>query len=109
MNKIIFGQIGKLKKDKIAEYTALHANPWEGVLETMKRCNLQNYSIFLQEDFVFAYFEYVGDDYTTDMRKMAQDAITQEWWAHTKPCFIKNAFSEGGEFYKDMQSIFYLA
>lgn len=104
---IRFGQLGKLKKEKIEEYRALHAAPWPGVLKTITDCNLRNYSIYIYDDLVFAYFEYVGQDYDADMAKMAEDPITQEWWKHTKPCFEKFAIDPESEFYHDLQSIFY--
>lgn len=104
---IRFGQLGKLKKEKIEEYRALHAAPWPGVLKTITDCNLRNYSIYFYDDLVFAYFEYVGQDYDADMAKMAEDPITQEWWKHTKPCFEKFAIDPESEFYHDLQSIFY--
>lgn len=107
MEKKIFGQVGKLKKEKIEEYKKLHANAWPGVLETIKRCNLQNYSIFIQGDQAFSYFEYVGDNYEEDMERMNADPVTQEWWTHTKPCFEKFAIDPSSEFYHDMQQIFY--
>ncbi len=106
MKKKVYGQIGKLKRDKIEEYTSLHANVWPEVLETIHRCNIQNYSIFLQDDMVFAYFEYIGDDYDKDMMLMEVDEMTQKWWKHTKPCFVKYAISSESEFYHDMKQIF---
>ena len=61
MIQVIFGQLGRLKKDKIEEYETLHAAPWPQVIQTIYDCNLRNYSIFRHEDLVFAYFEYVGE------------------------------------------------
>ena len=102
-----FGQIGRLKREKIEEYMELHASTWEGVIKTIKECNLKNYSIFLHDDMVFAYFEYTGSDFDADMAKMAEDEVTQNWWTHTKPCFEKYAMSQIGEFYTNMKQIFY--
>lgn len=107
MGMIRFGQLGQLKPEKIDEYVALHAEPWPGVLKTITECNLRNYSIFLQGDKVFAYYEYVGEDYEADMEKMAADPITQQWWEHTHPCFVKYAVDPASEFYHDMKSIFF--
>lgn len=103
----ICGQVGRLKREKIEEYVELHANTWEGVLKTIKKCHLNNYSIFLHDDMVFAYFEYTGSDFDADMVKMAKDQVTQNWWALTRPCFVKFAISEQDEFYTDMKQIFY--
>ena len=107
MGKIIFGQLGRLKKDKIEEYDRLHANPWPEVLRTIAECNLRNYSIFRHEDLVFAYFEYVGEDYEADMKKMEKDEATLHWWTFTKPCFEKFSIRPDSEFYADIKQIFY--
>jgi L-rhamnose mutarotase len=108
MNKQFFGQIGKLKREKIATYVELHNKPWPGVLRKITECNLENYSIFLLGDVVFAYFEYTGTNYKADMDLMAGDAETQEWWTQTKPCFESFAWSKDEEYYADMKQIFYL-
>lgn len=42
-----YGQIIKIKKEKIEEYKELHTKPYEGVCEMIKECNIQNYSIYL--------------------------------------------------------------
>lgn len=73
--RVLFGQLGRLKPEKIEEYEALHAAPWSEVLQTIHDCNLRNYSIFREGEQVFAYFEYIGDDYDADMEK----------WRGTRP------------------------
>ena len=107
MATVHFGQIGKLKKDKIEEYVELHAATWPGVLKTISECNLQNYSIFLHGDLVFSYFEYVGDDYEADMAKMAADPKTQEWWALVKPFQNPLPDRKEGEWWADMEEVFH--
>lgn len=49
------------------KYATYHANPFEGVNEMIKACNLQNYSIYYYDGLLFSYYEYVGDDYEADM------------------------------------------
>ena len=99
-----FGQVARLKPDKIDEYESLHTTVWPDVLSTINACGLRNYSIYRQGEYVFAYFEYIGPNFEGDMKKMAADLATQEWWKHTKPCFVGHAI---GEYYKDMQEIFH--
>ena len=103
-----FGQIGILKEEKVEEYIRLHANPWPEVNETIKRCNISNYSIYNIGTFVFAYFEYNGNDYCADMKLMERDIYTRHWWTHTKPCFMKFAISPQAEYYCDMSEIFHI-
>ncbi|NLC25435.1 MAG: L-rhamnose mutarotase [Fastidiosipila sp.] len=108
MSKVFYGQLGRLKPNKIDDYVKLHADVWPGVIEMMKECNLSNYSTFLYGEMVFAYFEYEGDNYEIDMQKMADDLLTQEWWTHTHPCFVEYAISKDSQFYHDMKQIFYM-
>ena len=108
MAMVRFGQIGKLKKDKIDEYIELHAATWPGVLKTITECNLKNYSIFIHGDLVFSYFEYVGEDFDADMAKMAADPTTQKWWDIVKPLMEPLADRAEGEFWSDMSEIYHL-
>jgi L-rhamnose mutarotase len=81
-----YAAIIRLRPEKEAEYRALHAAAWPGVLATIKRANISNYSIFLRDGLLFSYLEYTGDDYAADTAAMAEDAVTREWWALTDPC-----------------------
>ena len=74
-----------LNAEKIAEYKRLHADVWPGVLARISASNIRNYSIFLHEDLLVAYFEYHGSDYDADMRRMAADPETQRWWSIMDP------------------------
>ena len=106
MNKIIFGQIGRLKKEKIDEYRELHSNCWPGVLDMIEKCNLKNYSIFIHGQEVFSYYEYYGNNYKEDMKKMEEDEVTQKWWEKTHPCFERFTYDDQ-EFFADMEQVFY--
>src|SRR5579862_6783505 len=89
-----FGQVIGIKAEAIAQYEQLHANVWPEVLATIHACNIRNYSIFRYENLLFAYFEYVGDDFAADMARMAADPKTQEWWAVCKP--LQSRLPEAG-------------
>lgn len=81
--KKIFGQIGRLKPECIELYRRLHevdiyTEQWAGVRALIHDCNLQNYSIFIEDDVVFGYYEYTGSDYEADGedgRRSAQPAV----------------------------------
>ena len=81
-----YGQIIKIKPEMLKKYKALHAEPWPEVNAMIKKCNIENYSIYYRDGFLFSYFEYVGDDYSADMEKMAADPMTQKWWDECMPC-----------------------
>ena len=101
-----FCQRAWLKPEKVDEYCRLHANVWPAVLRTIEDCNLRHYHIYRLDTLVVSVFDYVGDDFEADMRRMEADPVTQEWWTHTKPCFLHH---DRQEYYLDWKEIFYLA
>lgn len=80
-----FGQVIGIKPEYVEDYERLHQVVWPEVLSMIHECNIRNYSIFRHGDLLFAYFEYIGDDYEADMAKMAADPKTQEWWGKVAP------------------------
>ena len=84
------GMVTGLKPEKMAYYKELHANTWEGVLRAIKEYNIRNFSIYLKKIddkyYLFSYYEYIGDNYELDMKKIAADSTTQRWWRETDPC-----------------------
>ena len=68
-----YTQVIRLRPEAEAEYIRYHAAVWPTVLQTISGCGIRNYSIFLRNGVLFAYFEYHGTDYDADMRKMAAD------------------------------------
>ena len=96
-----------VKPDKIEEYKRLHAAVWPEVLKMISACNIRNYSIFLKDDKLFSYFEYTGDDFEADMNKMAADPMTQKWWNVSKPCTQPLETRAEGEWWAEMEEVFY--
>jgi L-rhamnose mutarotase len=103
------GHCIRLRPEKVEEYKRLHAAAWPGVLATITACNLRNFSIFLKEPelLLFAYWEYVGSDFAADMRKMAQDPVTREWWLHTDRCQEPFETRAPGEHWAKMEEVFF--
>jgi L-rhamnose mutarotase len=101
-----YAQLIKIKPEKLNYYKELHAKPWPCVLEKLKECHIQNYSIHLAPgNQLFAYFEYTGNDYKKDMQKIAADPCTQKWWKETDPC-QESLSNDGG--WLDLEEVFYL-
>lgn len=94
--------------EKLAEYKALHASPFPGVLAALRKANISNYSIFLKDDVLFAYLEYHGTDWEADMAAVAADPETQRWWRLTEPCQTRWPTAGDGEWWSDMQPVFFM-
>jgi L-rhamnose mutarotase len=107
-----YGMVVGLKEEKLAEYKKLHAAVWPGVLKMIQECHIRNYSIYLHrlddgQYYLFSYFEYVGDDFETDMAKMAADPTTRKWWEHCKPCQKPIRARTEGEWWAEMEEVFH--
>jgi len=103
-----YGSVIKLRPGTISEYKRYHAAVWPGVLDMIRKCNIRNYSIYLKDDFLFAYFEYHGTDYKADMAKMAADPKTQEWWAVMMPMQVPLDTRRAGEWWAEMEEVFHV-
>lgn len=103
-----FGQMIRLKPEGAKDYIRHHAAVWPKVLSTIKDCNIQNYSIYFKDNYLFAYFEYTGVDFEADMNKMAADAETQRWWNVVKPLMEPLSSRNEGEFWANMEEVFHL-
>lgn len=105
-----FGSVVGLDPAKEARYRGLHASVWPGVLEQIQRSRIRNYSIYVTElegkRYLFSYFEYVGADFEEDMKNMAADPTTQEWWRETAPCQIRLPNRKPGAQWSDMEMVF---
>jgi L-rhamnose mutarotase len=102
-----YGQLIGLRPEAYGEYVEYHADVWPGVLQMIHDCNIRNYSIFYKDGLLFAYFEYVGDDFDADMAKMTEDPTTQEWWAIMMPMQTPLTTRAEGEWWANMDQVFY--
>lgn len=103
-----YGSVIRVKLEKLEEYKALHAHPWPEVNRRLKEVNIQNYSIFYRDGYLFSYFEYTGTDFEADMEKMAQDSVTREWWKLTDPCQEPVESAGEGVWWADMEEVYHL-
>ena len=102
-----YGQVIGVKSEKLEYYRELHQNPWPCVIEKIRESNIRNYTIYLQDDHLFAYFEYIGDDFADDMKKMAEDTCTQRWWKETDPCQEPISNAKQGDWWTNMEEVFH--
>lgn len=101
------GSIIGVNAEKLEEYKRLHVAVWPQVLETIKQCNIRNYSIYYRNGMLYSYYEYTGDNYEADMAKMAADPVTQEWWKICNPCQQPLADRKPGEWWAEMEEVFH--
>lgn len=103
-------QVIALAPESVERYKEMHASVWPGVLRTIRACGITNYSIFLREPelLLFAYYEYVGEDFATDAARMAADPVTQEWWELTIPLQLPLETRAEGQWWADATEVFHV-
>jgi L-rhamnose mutarotase len=77
------------------------------VLKIIRDCNIRNYSIFLKDGCLFAYYEYVGSDHAADMAKMAADPDMQKWWSLMEPMQQPLENRQDGEWWAASEEVFH--
>lgn len=102
------GMVIRLKPEHEEAYRRYHEAVWPEVLATISNCNIRNYTIFLRDGLLFGYFEYHGEDLAADMRKMAADPKTQEWWSIMEPMQAPLPTVEKGEWWANAESVFHV-
>ena len=108
-----YGSVIGIKPENIEEYKKLHAAVWPEILGKLRDVNIRNYSIYLAEVekgewYLFSYFEYTGDDFKSDMKKMADDPNTQRWWKHTDPLQVAVETRKEGEWWHGIEEVFHM-
>lgn len=103
-----FASVIRLLPEKEAEYRALHAEVWPGVLAALKAAHVRNYSIFLRDGVLFSSLEYTGSDYVADMAAVAGDPTTRRWWEFTDPCQRPFESAAEGERWAPAEEVFHL-
>lgn len=102
------GSVIQLRPEKQEAYKQLHTAVLPGVLKTIHDCNIRNYSIYYKDGWLFSYYEYIGNDYEADMKKMAADPITQKWWKLCEPCQQPIESRKSGEWWAEMEEVFHV-
>jgi L-rhamnose mutarotase len=102
-----YGQVIGIKPEHLERYTQMHADAWPEVIAANSAGNIHNYSIYVYGDLLFAYFEYTGDDFESDMAAMAADPETRRWWASTEPMQEPRTDRQPGSWWKTLDEVFH--
>ncbi len=102
------GSLIKLNREFEERYIILHRHAFPDVLKRIRKSKIRNYSIFLLDRVLFSHLEYVGKDYDSDMKAMAKDETTREWWKLTDPMQEPFPTRNKGEWWAGMRLISHL-
>jgi len=82
-----FGQVIGIDPSSVAEYRRRHEKIWPQIESAIREAGIRNYSIFLDGNQLFGYFEYHGPDeeYSQRMEQLAASPRMREWWDIIEP------------------------
>ncbi len=103
------GQVIEIKPEKIAEYKALHADSNSGVRDLLTIAHMENFSIFIKQFdndkwYLFAYYEYTGDNFEDDMAKLSIKQRNIDWLKVCDPIQIP---FKGEKSWSVMEKVYY--
>jgi L-rhamnose mutarotase len=106
------GSVIGLRAEKLEEYKKLHAAAWPEITKVIQEANMRNYSIYLRKlpdgnYYLFSYFEYVGQDFAGDMKRLAANPHMKRWWKLTDPCQKPLADRQPGQWWASMDEVFH--
>lgn len=101
-------QIIQLKPEMEHRYRELHAACWPDILKILHNANIRNYSIYLRDGLLFAYYEYIGSDITKDMTEAAKDPIMERWLEVTMPCQQPVESAGADTWWADLEEVFHM-
>ena len=102
-----FGDVIRVPAEKYAEYVEKHDHIWPEIVEMMRRAHIENFTIFHRDGYLFKYFEYTGDDYEADMKKLDNERHRQ-WLEFTAVCQQPVESAEEGQWWAPMDEIFHI-
>lgn len=103
------GQVIRVKPEVIEEYKAIHVKIWPEIEKAIREGGITNYSIYLKDNWLFAYFEYTGpeEEFEARMQSIADAPRMDEWWTITKGMQDPIPTRVEGEWWANMEEVFH--
>jgi L-rhamnose mutarotase len=104
-----FGQVIRLRPEAEAEYKKIHVKIWPVIEQAIYESGIRNYSIFLKDGMLFAYYEYHGPDEEFEARMAELGRISREsgWWDVTEAMQQPLETRQPGEWWASMEEVFH--
>ena len=100
------GMVRAIKPECIKEYKETHSKVWPEILERISNCKIKNYSVFAQENRLFSFFEYYGEDFEKDTKIMRNNKKFQEWEKFHEHMFMPLGNKNEDEGWVELEEVF---
>ena len=104
-----FGQVIGIDPASVKEYLRHHEKIWPEIEAAIREAGIRNYSIFLDGDQLFGYFEYHGpdDEYSQRMQSLAASPRMREWWGLIEPMQRPRDDRPDGDWWLTLEEVFH--
>ena len=104
-----FGQVIRLRSEAEEEYKKIHVKIWPEVEEAIREAGIRNYSIFLKDGLLFAYYEYHGpeDEFDSRMAQLSRVSSESGWWTLTEAMQQPLDTRKPGEWWASAEEVFH--
>jgi len=92
-----------LKPGNREEYKRRHNPIWPELQQVLKQHGVHNYSIFLNDDRLFAYAEIESEEL---WGRIASTEVCQRWWSHMKDLMLTN--EDNSPLSVELEEVFHL-
>ena len=97
----------KVRKEKLDEYKARHANVWPEMLDALRETGWRNYSLFLKPDgLLVGYLE--TDDFAKCTAGMKDRPVNARWQAEMAPFFESLSGAGADDSMFPLEEVFHL-
>ena len=100
------GMVRAIKPECIKDYKQTHSDVWPEILERITNCKIKNYSVFAQGDRLFSFFEYYGENFEEDTKKMRNNTKFLEWERIHEHMFIPLGNRDKDEGWIELEEVF---
>jgi L-rhamnose mutarotase len=73
------GTLMKLKPGAEEDYVKIHNEIWDEVVKAAHEANMRNYTVFRVNDYLFSYYEYIGENFDADMARKNALPVSPKW------------------------------
>lgn len=103
-----YADVIRVPEEKIEEYKRVHDQIWPSIVEKMRDANINNFTIFYRDGYLFKYYEYIGEDFEADMKKLEGDKEHDRWLEYTAQFQIPVETASEDEWWVPMKEVFHL-
>ena len=104
-----YGLIAKIKPGCEQEYIDYHNEKmWPEIKKAISERGIKNYSIYLSDGYLFAYYESDPNCFDKKLDQYLSDPIGAEWEKKMAQFIDPLHVTENGNLWKEMQEIFHM-